>query len=173
LFYKQWQAQEVPDEDYSIPQYGHSKSNESPSMPGDFPPKDKIPVDSLTQAPKQILEKVPTQSPERIPEQDPVPQPTPILQPPVFDYPQRDLYQPMEDPAPQTPVKQLQNAKLTSALPQSPVTDNLSQHKQSATERKQIGFNLLKEWDESQRHDLLFIKNLADTIFQRLEAAMK
>lgn len=107
-----------------------------------------------------------------MPEPTPTQEPTPIMPPQTPNSPPQQQ-KPIQQPLPQTPPNKSQNAHETNAIPQSPVHTNLAQHNKSAIERKQIGFNMLKEWDESQRHDLLFIKNLTDTIFQRLEAAMK
>jgi hypothetical protein len=50
---------------------------------------------------------------------------------------------------------------------------NVTEYTNMATERKSIGFNLLKEWDETHRHDLLFQQNFIDSLFGRLEKALK
>lgn len=49
----------------------------------------------------------------------------------------------------------------------------VTEYNNMATERKSIGFNLLKEWDETHRHDLLFQQNFIDSLFGRLEKALK
>jgi hypothetical protein len=154
----------VPDNDYAIPDddYGIPDSN-----------PESITQSSLAQdISPQEPQKIPSEAPLPMPEPTQTSEPTPImpLQTPKSP-PQQQ--KPIQQHLSQTPTQKSPNAEETNAIPQSPVHTNLAQHNKSAIERKHIGFNMLKEWDESQRHDLLFIKNLTDTIFQRLEVAMK
>jgi hypothetical protein len=160
----QWNAREVPDNDYAIPDDDYAISNSNP---------ESITQSSLAQdLSPQGPPKIPTEAPPPMPEPMPTPEPTPIMTLQTPESPSQHE-KPIQQPAPQTSPQKSPNAQETNAIPQSPVHTNLAQHNKSAIERKQIGFNMLKEWDESQRHDLLFIKNLTDTIFQRLEVAMK
>lgn len=55
----------------------------------------------------------------------------------------------------------------------SDLMDNQNAYIAASMERKNIGFNLLKEWDEMHRHDLQFQQNFIQTLFERLEFALK